>query len=248
MDSRIWIHCLRFLTLGFKRWENPIRESKWNPGGFADSRLCLDADSRVWVSWILVSGFLIPSFGFADSLRESKWIRGQPFVSGCGFAGLGFRAWIHGFRFFGVDSRIWIYVLGFLTLGFERWENPIRESTWIRGQPFMSGCGFAGLGFRAWIHGFRFLGFDSRIRIHGFWIPGLGVERWENLIHEASGGRPNYLRNKQSIVCTSRSKIEISQFARSTKILVQISTDILSISLHASPNRYMDIRVARLKI
>ena len=138
MDSRIWIHCLRFLTLGFKRWENPICESKWNSGGFADSRLCLDADSRVWVS------------------------------------------------FFGVDSRIWIYGLGFLTLGFERWENPIRQSTWIRGQPFMSGCGFAGLGFRAWIHGFRFLGFDSRIRIHGFWIPGLGVERWENPIHEST--------------------------------------------------------------
>ena len=157
----------------------------------------LSLDSWVWIPGFgfqdLDSLLKIPDIGVQTVGKpypriqvESRWIRGQPFVSGCGFAGLGFRAWIHGFRFFGVDSRIWIYGLGFLTLGFERWENPIRESTWTRGQPFMSGCGFAGLGFRAWIHGFRFLGFDSRIRIHGFWIPGLGVERRENPIHKST--------------------------------------------------------------
>ena len=70
LDSLLKIPDIGVQTVGkpYPRIHLDSRIASANPGGFADSRLCLDADSRVWVSGLgfmdLDSLVLIPGFGF----------------------------------------------------------------------------------------------------------------------------------------------------------------------------------------
>ena len=84
------------------------------------------------------------------------WIRGF------GFLGLDSWVWIPGFGFQDLDSLLKIPDIGVQTVG-KPYPRIQVESRWIRGQPFVSGCGFAGLGFLD----FSFWVFDSKLWIRG---------------------------------------------------------------------------------